>query len=232
MRIWTKNKHGERRIRKWQWLAIQFALVLFFAATLFVYLINLNVQQLAKGKVKDSITEIKLENAPRVAIVFGAGVAENNEASPALYDRVVTAVELYRANRVNKILMSGDNRFENYNEPDVMKKLAVSKGIAASDIIEDFAGRRTYDTCYRAKEIFGVERAILVTQQFHLNRALYLCESFGINSDGITADRRIYPTSFLTWQSWRETFAIAAAWLDVNLWKPQPVLGEKELIKD
>ncbi len=86
--------------------------------------------------------------------------------------------------------MSGDNPTENYDEPTTMKETAVKLGVPESDVVLDFAGRRTYDTCFRAKEIFEVQKAILVTQEFHQARALYLCSNLGIDSVGITADRQ------------------------------------------
>ncbi len=96
-----------------------------------------------------------------------------------LQDRVQTAANLYFAGKVEKLLMSGDNRFVDYNEPAVMRKVALSLGVPEEAIVLDYAGRRTYDTCYRAKAIFGVTEAILVTQAFHLPRAIYLCNRLG-----------------------------------------------------
>jgi SanA protein len=215
---------------KWLWLTIQILLGLLLVGFIVIYVANREVYYVAHDKAQNSITEIPDGEPPRVAIVFGAGVWANGEPSPALYDRIVTAVELYRSKRVSKLLMSGDNRFANYNEPEAMKKTAIKLGVPEADIIEDFAGRRTYDTCYRAREIFEVKRAVLVTQEFHLNRAIYLCESVGIDSYGINADRRQYPQSARSWWAWRETFAIASAWLDVHIWQPTPILGKKEPI--
>ncbi|MDQ6787328.1 MAG: YdcF family protein [Acidobacteriota bacterium] len=194
-----------------------------------IYLINQHIYSQTERKLQTSMTEIPVENPPRVAIVFGAKVWESNELSPVLYDRVITAVELYRAGRVKKLLMSGDNRFENYDEPTAMKQTAVKLGVPESDIVLDFAGRRTYDTCQRAKEIFGVERAILVTQEFHQPRALYLCNNLGIDSIGITADRRRYET-VNSWKA-REFFARASAWFEINFFQFAPVGGEKEIIR-
>jgi SanA protein len=160
-----------------------------------------------------------------VALVLGAGLWRDGSPTPALYDRVATAVDLYQAGRVKKLLMSGDNRFVNYNEPAAMKKLAVQLGTPAEDIVLDYAGRRTYDSCYRAKEIFGVRKVVVVTQRFHLDRALFLCDALGIESVGVVADRRVYQT--LRWWELREVLATAAAWWDVNVGHPTPVLGEK-----
>ncbi|MEZ5427183.1 MAG: ElyC/SanA/YdcF family protein [Pyrinomonadaceae bacterium] len=191
-------------------------------------LINKYVQSTVAGKLETSMTEIPAEDPPRIAIVFGARVWEGGRLSDALYDRVITAVELYRAGRVKKILMSGDNPTQDYDEPTAMKDEAVKLGVPEEDIILDFAGRRTYDTCYRAKEIFEVEKAILVTQEFHQPRALYLCNSLGVDSIGISANRRKY----LHENSWavRELMATASAWFEMNFFPFEPIKGEKEPI--
>jgi len=162
-----------------------------------------------------------------VAIVFGSGVWRGNRPSPILYDRIATSVELYRSGKVKKLLMSGDNRFLNYNEPAVMRDAALSMGVPDSDIVLDYAGRRTFDTCYRAKEIFGVENAVLVTQRFHLDRAMYLCSSVGINSVGVVADRQNYSTGSNVWSSAREIGANLGAWFDLRILSPTSVMGEK-----
>lgn len=219
---------------KWLWLAVQVSLAVLLLAAGFVYLTNRQIAALARGRAQTSITEIAApepNQAPRVAIVFGAGVWSNGEPSPALEDRIITAVELYRSGRTKKLLMSGDNRFENYNEPRAMKAAAIRRGVAAEDIIEDFAGRSTYDTCFRARQIFDVSRAVLVTQEFHLNRAIYLCESLGVDSIGIAADRRQYPEDTKNQWARRETLAIPLAWLDINVLQPTPILGAKEPIQ-
>ena len=193
-----------------------------------IYLINKRIESQAAGKMQDSITEIPIESPPRVAIVLGAKVWENGEPSNALYDRVVTAVELYRAGRVKKILMSGDNPTENYDEPAAMKATALKLGVPESDIVLDFAGRRTYDTCHRAKEIFEVRRAIVVTQEFHQPRAIYLCNNLGVDSIGITANRRKYEGE--RYWAFREFFSTASAWFEMNFLPFAPVGGQKELI--
>jgi vancomycin permeability regulator SanA len=212
----------------WWRVALIWLAGLLLGAVIFIYAVNRYVFLQTNHKAQNSITEIGAEEPPRIAVVFGAGVRENGEPSLALEDRIITAVELYRAGRVRKILMSGDNRFENYNEPAAMREQAIKRGVPAENVVADFAGRRTYDTCYRAKEIFGVERAVLVTHEFHLNRAIYLCQAAGIDSIGITADRRKYDDSTRRNWAWRETFAVVAAWLDVNVLKPTPILGNKE----
>ncbi len=213
---------------KWFW---RVTLLLFSAGLIAlscIYLINRHIHSVADAKLQTSITEIPVENPPRIAIVFGAKVWDDKSPSPVLYDRVVTAVEFYRAGRVEKILMSGDNPTENYDEPTAMKETAVRLGVPESDVVLDFAGRRTYDTCYRAKEIFEIQKAILVTQEFHQARALYLCNNLGVDSVGITADRRKYEAE--RYWRFREFFSVASAWFEMNFVSLEPIGGKKELI--
>ena len=166
----------------------------------------------------------------RVAIVFGAGLWRNGTATPVLSDRVKTAVNLFLTGKVEKLLMSGDNRFVDYNEPAVMREVALSLGVPQQAIVLDYAGRRTYDTCYRARVIFGVTDAILVTQAFHLPRAIYLCNQLGVNSVGVKADQGIYRKSALLYWNLRELPASVAALWEVNISHPQPLLGDPEPI--
>jgi SanA protein len=168
--------------------------------------------------------------AYRIAIVFGAGLWRDGTPTPVLRDRVETAVVLYQAGKVEKLLMSGDNRFEHYNEPAAMQAYAISLGVPEEAIVLDYAGRRTYDTCYRAKAIFGVEQALLVTQRFHLARALYTCQALGLNTAGVAADRRQYSRGSLFYWNIREFVAAFTAMLDVHILQPLPVLGEYEPI--
>ena len=168
--------------------------------------------------------------ATRVVIVFGAGLLRDGSAGPVLSDRMQTAVSLYQSGKADKILISGDNRYIEYNEPEAGRQYALEHGVAEEDIVLDYAGRRTYDTCYRAKYIFGVDEAILVTQDFHMPRSLFLCNWFGIDSVGVEADNRYFLKRARIWWNFRETFAnIQAVW-DVLIAKPLPVLGEPEPI--
>lgn len=179
-------------------------------------------------RYKPRIYTVEAVPERRVAIVFGAGITGDGRPLPALADRVWTAAELYKAGKVGKLLMSGDNRFIEYNEPEAMRRYALAQGVPDEDIVLDYAGRRTYDTCYRAGYIFQVQDAILVTQWFHLDRALYTCDKLGIDAVGVAADRRGYAAIRFWW--WRELAAVTAAWFDLNLLHPTPVLGEKESI--
>ena len=174
----------------------------------------------------------QLENVPifRVAIVFGAGLRNDGSATPVLKDRVKTAVELYNTGKVEKILLSGDNQFVNYNEPAAMASYARYLGVPQTDLVLDYAGQSTYDSCYRAKAIFQLNQAILVTQSFHLPRALFICNQLGIESIGVSADQRKYWTTSFVYLQIRELPASLAAILDVWIFKPIPILGDPEPI--
>jgi len=166
----------------------------------------------------------------RVAIVFGAGLRRDGTPTAILRDRVETGAKLYFSGKVEKLLMSGDNSVENYNEPEAMRQYAISLGVPGEDIVLDYAGRRTYDTCFRAKAIFGVDSALLVTQKFHLPRALFLCNMLGVTASGVEANNRNYwRGSLLVWNI-REHLATAVAFLDVYVDKPSPILGLPEPI--
>jgi len=158
------------------------------------------------------------------AVVFGAGYWPGGRPSNALADRLETAIDLYQSGQVSKLLLTGDNRFVDYNEPAVMADYLVARGVPRENLVLDYAGRRTYDSCFRAKVIFGLERAVLVTQRFHLPRALFTCERLGLESVGVVADKRHYVRG--GWYDLRELFALTRAWFDVNLLKPLPVLGD------
>lgn len=159
-----------------------------------------------------------------VALVFGAGYWPDGTPSDVMKDRVEAAVDLYRSGRVRKVLFSGDNRFINYNEPGKMREYALSLGLPDEAIVLDYAGRRTYDTCYRAREIFGLREVVLVTQRYHLPRALYTCEKLGLNAVGYAADRRPYVYILQYWL--REVPALWVAWWQLWVSHPVPVLGE------
>ena len=176
------------------------------------------------------IYEIEEAPASRLAIVFGAGLRRDGSPTAVLRDRVETAAALYFSGKVEKILMSGDNSYEYYNEPGSMKEYALSLGVPETAIVVDYAGRRTYDTCYRAKAIFGVEEALLVTQGFHLPRALFLCNALGIDSYGIEANNNSYRGRSLMIWNIREQIATLGAFIDVYVSNPLPVLGAPEPI--
>jgi vancomycin permeability regulator SanA len=165
-----------------------------------------------------------------VAIVFGAGLTRSGGATAVLRDRIQTAANLYFSGKVEKLLMSGDNSTVEYNEPAAMREFALSLGIPDEAIVLDYAGRRTYDTCYRARAIFGVDSAILVTQPFHMPRAVYLCNALGVDGVGVVAENFNYRRSSLLFWNARELAATVTALIDVHITRPLPILGEPEPI--
>ena len=183
---------------------------------------------------KASLRTFSQDHVParQVAIVFGAEVKKDGTPSIVLRDRVETAAALYKSGKVEKLLMSGDNRFVDYNEPEAMRHYALALGIRDADIVLDYAGRRTYDTCYRAKDIFGVNSAVLVTQGFHLPRALFLCNAFGIDAIGVEAQNYYYLKRLQLYWNLRELLATVQSVGDVYLLKPLPVLGKPEFIAE
>ncbi len=164
-----------------------------------------------------------------VAIVFGAGLWRDGSPTPVLRDRVETAADLYFSGKVTKLLMSGGRASIYYDEPGAMRAYALSLGVPEQDILLDYAGDRSYDTCYRAKYIFHLQEAVLVTQRFHLPRALFLCNSLGLPAVGVEADRRIYRRSSLAFWNLRELPATLAAVWDVYIAHPQPNLSTTDL---
>ncbi len=164
---------------------------------------------------RNKILEIqKIPEAP-VAIVFGASVVKNTYPSAVLADRVASAAELYLAQKVDKLLMTGDGIADDYSEVNVMKAEAMAFDVAEGNILLDPEGLSTFDSCTRAGKVFGIEKAILVTQEFHLPRAIYLCEKAGIESWGYASDRQGYAK--IDFFEFREFFARMKAFFEINL---------------
>lgn len=168
-----------------------------------------------------------------VAIIFGAQVYANGNPSAMLADRIAAGAELYRQGKVRALLLTGDNGETHYNEPEAMRRYALSLGVPSEALTLDYAGFRTYDSCYRARDIFGVEQAILVTQAFHLDRALLICNSLGVESVGVAADV-MRPTGYanrsLAWSTVRELPSTVVSIADLVLGVKPTFLGKREPI--
>jgi len=160
------------------------------------------------------------------ALVLGAGL-EGDGPSDMLMDRIVAAVELYKAGKVKKLIMSGDNRFEDHNEPKVMMETAIKLGVPQKDIQPDYAGRRTYDSCYRLKNIFSQTDTIIVTQSFHITRAVFTCEALGIQSVGYVSDENKYSSETWNYYKLRDILGLVKSVYDLWVSKPSVVGGEK-----
>lgn len=152
-------------------------------------------------------------NAPGkpTAIVFGAGLRRDGKPTYVLADRVTTAALLYHEGKVNQILMSGSVHGTHYNEPLAMRSLAVDLGVPSEDILIDTSGYRSLQTCRRARQIFGIDHALLISQRFHLPRALALCDAIGLSADGVVSDLRPYQASFL-WELREIPATLRALW--------------------
>ena len=142
-----------------------------------------------------------------------------------LEDRLRRAVELYQAGAASKILMSGDHGRKDYNEVQAMKQYAIEHGVPSEDVFMDHAGFSTYESCYRAKEIFNADKIIIVTQEYHLYRALYIAEELGMEAYGVSSDYRTYYNQKM--RDAREVLARVKDFLYI-LFQPEPTyLGEQ-----
>jgi SanA protein len=197
-------------------------ITLLIAATPFILFFHLTRPLSSK-----IFTETNQVQPAYAALVLGAGIRNDGTPSDILRDRIETGVQLYKAGKVKKLIMSGDNRVSHHNEPEAMKNAAVELGVPESDIQPDYAGRRTYDSCWRAKNIFSQNQIVIVTQSFHLPRALYLCTQLGIHSQGLAADTDHY--SAWNWKYWsfRDILSFSKSLFDLYVLHPNLVKGDK-----
>ncbi len=170
-----------------------------------------------------------VEDAPRraVAIVLGAGLTAQGEPTPFLEGRLEVARRLYEEGRVDAVLVSGDNRTHEYDEPSAMRDHLVDAGVPKDRVVRDFAGRDTYDTCVRAKRVFEVPDAIIVSQEYHVPRAVAVCRAIGLETVGVGDESaRRYEKAWSSGEQ-REYLANVKAAVDV-LGRRDPVLGPPE----
>ena len=175
-----------------------------------------------RSSTKDRI--ISPENASSVSdadciLVLGAGIRADGSPSPMLQDRLNTGIELYQNGAAPKLLMSGDHGRKKYNEVQTMKDIALDQGVPSEYVFMDHAGFSTYDSLYRARDVFQARKVIIVTQKYHLYRALYIARSLGLDAWGVSADTRRYRG-----QSQRDFREILARDKDffVSVFKPLP----------
>lgn len=176
-----------------------------------IFLLVLSITIYINIKVVNSTSEyiLTIDEAQQkdieVAIVLGAGVYSDGSLTPMLQDRMDYGIDLYKNGKVKKLLLTGDHGQVEYNEVSAMMNYAVEQGVLSDDIFLDHAGFSTYDSMYRAKEIFGVEKAIVITQDFHLARALYIGRELGVEVYGVASNPREYSSVQYNWI--REYFA-------------------------
>jgi vancomycin permeability regulator SanA len=164
------------------------------------------------------------------AIVFGAGLRRNGEPTRVLRDRVETAAELFFAGKVEHLIMSGHNPSPYYNEPAAMRQFALDLGVPEGAIILDLGGDRTFETCARAREVYGVTNAFVVSQSFHLPRAIYTCNQLDVSAVGVSADRFPYRNRTTLFWNLREIPATLIAFWELHLSREGPLVAIKDLL--
>ena len=208
---------GKKYIKVLKKMMVTFICILVIILCGALVIIN-NVQ--AKGE-KRIVTKDTLPEKVDAIIVLGAGVREDGTPSDILTDRLSTSLDILNMGVEGKLLLSGDHGKEGYNEVGTMKDYILKNSdIKEKDIFLDHAGFSTYDSIYRAKDIFKVESAIIVTNEYHLPRALYLAEKLGIDAYGYTSDKREY--YYMDAYKKREKIAQLKDFLFVNVLKPEP----------
>ena len=208
---------GKKYIKVLKKMMVTFICILVIVLCGALVIIN-NVQ--AKGE-KRIVTKDTLPEKVDAIIVLGAGVREDGTPSDILTDRLSTSLDILNMGVEGKLLLSGDHGREGYNEVGTMKDYILkNSNIKEKDIFLDHAGFSTYDSIYRAKNIFKVESAIIVTNEYHLPRALYLAEKLGIDAYGYTSDKREY--YYMDAYKKREKIAQLKDFLFVNVLKPEP----------
>ena len=198
-------------------------LCLFLLGSVLLMGIHTWVMQSTKNKILSADAAVQLTDIDCI-LVLGCLVKDNGIPSDMLHDRLSRGVALFQAEAAPKLLMSGDHGQTDYDEVDAMKQFAVDAGIDSRDVFMDHAGFSTYESIYRAKEIFGVQKMIIVTQEYHLYRALYIAHQFGIEAYGVSSDYRTYAGQEL--RDLREVLARIKDFCTC-MFKPEPTyLGE------
>ncbi len=202
---------------------IKYSLIVFGVIVAIIFILNCYVVLSINNKIIDKDSYDKTGKVDCI-IVLGGGIRKD-KPSPLLQDRLDKAIELYKEGVSNKILMSGDHGSKDHDEVNVMKNYAIENGVPSEDIFMDHAGFSTYDTMYRAKYIFGVKRAIIVTQKYHIFRSVYIANKLGIDAYGVPAENIKHQ-----WPIYREFREVLARNKDLFkcIFKPKSsVLGDK-----
>lgn len=211
-----------KRINKWVKSFMTYMAI--FIITLIILIVSIIVRVKSYGdKYILDLNDLPKNN--NAIIVLGAGVRSDGTPSDILADRLESSVEAYNSGLGNTFVLSGDHGREDYNEVGAMKRYILKSDIDEKVIFMDHAGFSTYDTMYRAKEIFKVDKAIIVTNEYHLPRALYIARKMGIDAYGLKSDKREY--QLMDSYKKRELLAQLKDFVYVNILKPEPkFLGE------
>jgi SanA protein len=200
-----------RKYLKWTALTLTGVVIL-------ILILNLWVISRASGRIFARVDDVP--DVP-VALVLGTSRYVRGQRNAFFFNRIYAAAALYRAGKVKKIIVSGDNGTESYNETDDMRRELIARGIPADDIVNDHAGFRTLDSVVRAKTVFGQSRILIVSQHFHLQRAIFIARAHGIDAVGFSAEDPAQGDALLRVMT-REYFARVKAWLDCYLLFTQP----------
>lgn len=201
---------------------LKILLIIVLISIIITIIINYYIINTSKKRILKEEDYSKLNNIDCI-LILGAGIW-SDKPSPMLQDRLDEGIKLYKKGLSSKIIMSGDHGKEEYDEVNVMKSYAIEKGVPSKDIFMDHAGFSTYESVYRAKEVFEVKKMIIVTQKYHLYRALYIADRLGINAYGVNSNPKKY-----SGQIFREVREILARNKDFiyTIIKPKPTyLGE------
>lgn len=209
------------------WFKWRYFLYLFLIGLWCIWFINLTVLNGASLIAPDCDKNV---NKYPIAIVLGARVIGEKQVSDIYADRLQEAVNIYKNNKVSKILVSGDHEQVSYDEVNAGKDYLLNAGVASSDIYLDHAGLDTFSTMYRAKYIFGIKRALIITQNFHLPRALYLANELDLEVLGCSSDLRTYQDIKKFKQ--REIFARIKAWINITFLATPKYMGASYDIND
>jgi vancomycin permeability regulator SanA len=211
-----------RRLWRARWA--RSSIVIGFGASSFVLTVpQLWAAHAARGRVVEQADAVP---ARPVALVLGAGLEADGSPTPMLADRVLGAVALYRSGMVVHLLLSGDNSRPDHDEPTSMRRLALDAGVPADAITLDHAGFSTGDSCIRAKQIFGVGAAVVVTQDFHARRAVATCRAAGVDAVAFAQSSSGYRASEVRALKTRERAAVVKAWWDGLVGTRPTFLGE------
>lgn len=196
-------------------LFTRFKMVVLWAVLVCVFVVGWIIMSVQTKHIDDIVAQSSdLPSKAPYAIILGASVKDDGTPSDALRDRLIVGVQLYQEQKVEKLLVTGDDGGYHHNEVDAMKQFLLDHNVPENAITVDGKGFRTYESCKRAHDEFHIDHAIVVTQRFHMARALYLCDALGVESEGLTADLETYVKSTYFWA--REMAASVLAFWDIN----------------